>query len=572
MRLFSATGLLFLTAFLFSQCTEKEKPADLIIKGGIIYTANATQPRVEAVAVRGDRIVFAGLEQEAMAYQGDKTSIMDLQGKTMTPGFIEGHGHIMGLGYSELNLDLMTVTSYEELVQKVKDAVAKARPGQWIVGRGWHQDRWTVKPEKMFKGFQTHELLSSISPDNPVFLSHASGHAGFANAKAMQLAGVNQLSIEKLGKDLGEGGEIILDNLGNPTGIFNERAQGLITQHIPANTEETDSEALTLAMAACARNGITSFHDAGASRKSIDVFKKFKEENKLTTRLYVMLTGFDSKLVYEWLRKGPEVDSAHVLTIRAIKLNCDGALGSRGAWLLEPYSDRPDFSGMATLPMDTVLKISREGLRHGFQVCAHAIGDRANKEILDRYETAFSENAANAKDHRFRIEHAQHLHPDDIPRFAGMGVIAAMQAVHLSSDRPWAIDRLGQKRIEEGAYMWQALLKSGAVIVNGTDVPVEPINPIASFFSSVTRQTLQGTPAGGYEPAQKMTREQALKSYTLDAAFGAFEEKIKGSIEAGKLADFTVFSKDIMTVPDEEILSAQVEKTIVGGKVVYERK
>ena len=325
-------------------------------------------------------------------------------------------------------------------------------------------------------------------------------------------------------------------------------------------------------MAACLRNGITSFHDAGASRENIQLFKKFKEEKKLNTRLYVMLTGFDSELIYEWFRKGPEIDSTGLLTIRSIKLNCDGALGSRGAWLLEPYTDRPDFSGMPTLSMDTVLKISREGLKYGFQVCAHAIGDRANKEILDRYEAAFNEQAEKSKDHRFRIEHAQHLHPSDISRFGKMGVIPAMQAIHLSSDRPWAIERLGEKRIKEGAYMWQSLLKSGAKVVNGTDVPVEPINPISSFFSSVTRQTLQGQPAGGYESEEKMTRAQALKSYTIDAAFGAFEENIKGSIAAGKLADFTVFSKDIMTVADDQILGTEVSMTILGGKVLYEKK
>ncbi len=284
-----------------------------------------------------------------------------------------------------------------------------------------------------------------------------------------------------------------------------------------------------------------------------------------------MLTGFDSELIYEWFKKGPEIDSANLLTIRAIKLNCDGALGSRGAWLLEPYSDRPDFSGMATLSMDTVMKISREGLKYGFQVCSHAIGDRANKEILDRYEIAIKENP-EAKDHRFRIEHAQHLQPTDIPRFGQLGVIPAMQAIHLSSDRPWAIDRLGEKRIKEGAYMWQSLLKSGAVVVNGTDVPVEPIDPIASFFASVTRQTLAGEPTGGFEPEEKMTRVQALRSYTLDAAYGAFEEKIKGSIAPGKLADFTVFTQDLMTVPDEKLLSTEVAMTILGGKVLYEKK
>ena len=560
---------LFLALTIFG-CSEKKAPADLIIRGGTIYTVEDSNPVVEAVAVTDRKIVYAGDLKNLSKYEGENTQVIDLMGKTMTPGFIEGHGHFMGLGYNELNLDLMSVTSYEEMVEKVKQAVAKVQPGQWIVGRGWHQDKWTTKPEKMIKGFQTHQLLSEASPNNPVFLKHASGHAGFANAKAMQVAGVNQLSLEKLAKDMGEGGEIIRDELGNPTGIFNERAQGLIAQHIPDDTEETDSLAVELAMAACLKNGITSFHDAGVSRENISLFKKFKAKNKLTTRLYVMITGFDSNLVYEWLRKGPEVDSLGLLTIRSIKLNCDGALGSRGAWLLEPYTDRPDFSGMATLSMDTVLKISREALKAGFQVCSHAIGDRANREILDRYEVALKENPK--KSHRFRIEHAQHIHPADIPRFGKLGVIPAMQAVHLSSDRPWAIERLGEKRIKEGAYMWQSLLKSGAVVVNGTDVPVEPINPIASFFASVARQTLQGQPAGGYEPEEKMTHTQALKSYTLDAAYGAFEEKLKGSIAPGKLADFTVFTKDIMTVADDQILSTEVSMTILGGKVLYEKK
>jgi len=563
--------ILVLSLFIFS-CSEKKTPADLIIRGGTIYTVDDSNPVVEAVAVTGDKIVYAGDLKNISKYEGENTQVIDLQGKTMTPGFIEGHGHFMGLGYNELQLDLMNITSYEEMVEKVKEAVAKAQPGQWIVGRGWHQDKWNTKPEKMIKGFQTHQMLSEVSPDNPVFLRHASGHAGFANAKAMQIAGVNQLSVEKLTQDLGEGGEIIRDELGNPTGIFNERAQRLISQHIPNETEETDSQALELAIAASLRNGITSFHDAGASRENIQLYKKFKDENKLNTRLFVMLTGFDSELIYEWFRKGPEIDSTGLLTIRSIKLNCDGALGSRGAWLLEPYTDRPDFSGMPTLSMDTVLKISREGLKYGFQVCSHAIGDRANKEILDRYELALNENVEKSKDHRFRIEHAQHLQPSDIPRFAKLGVIPALQAIHLSSDRPWAIERLGEKRIKEGAYMWQSLLKSGAKIVNGTDVPVEPINPIASFFASVTRQTLQGQPEGGYEPAEKMTRAQALKSYTLDAAYGAFEENIKGSIAPGKLADFTVFSKDIMTASDDQILSSEVSMTIVGGKVLYEKK
>jgi predicted amidohydrolase YtcJ len=554
---------------LFAQCS-RQAPADLVIKGGKIYTADDRNPIVEAVAVTGDKIVFAGSEKDVARFTGDKTKIIDLQGKTMTPGFIEGHAHMMGVGYNELNLDLMNVKSFDEIVAKVKEAVRKAKPGQWIVGRGWHQDKWEVKPDKLVKGFPIHTKLSEVSPDNPVFLWHASGHAAFANAKAMEVAGVSALSKENIKQGNTEGGEIIRDELGNPTGLFNERAMTLIARNIPEATAATDAQALDLAIQACLRNGITSFHDAGVSRENIALYQQFKNEGKLAVRMYVMITGYDRDLVYEWFKKGPAIDSAHILTIRSVKLNCDGALGSRGAWLLEPYTDRPDFSGMATLSMDTVLKTSREALQHGFQVCSHAIGDRANREILDRYETAFKEHT-DVKDHRFRIEHAQHIDPKDLPRFAALGVIPAMQAIHMSSDRPWAIDRLGEKRIKEGAYKWQSLLKSGAKIVNGTDAPVEPINPIPCFYASVTRKTLKGKPEGGYEPDEKMTREQALRSYTIDAAYGAFEENIKGSIAPGKLADFTVFTQDIMSISEPEILKTEVAMTIVGGKVMYER-
>lgn len=553
-------------------CSGVEEKADMVILGGRIYTANERKPVVESVAVKGNKILFAGPEKEARRYTTSETRVIDLQGKVMTPGFIEGHAHIMGVGYNELELDLMAVRSYDELVQAVKQAVAKAKPGQWILGRGWHQDKWDQLPEKMVKGFQTHHLLSSVSPDNPVFLRHASGHAALANAKAMEIAGVNQLSAEKLKSDgEGEGGEVIRDALGNPTGIFNERAMGLVAEHIPQNSAASDAQALELAMKACARHGITSFHDAGASRESIALFQQFRKNGRLTVRLYPMVAGGDARLVKEWFARGPEIDSEHFLTIRSVKLSCDGALGSRGAWLLEPYTDRPDFSGMATTPMDTVLKVAHEALKHGFQLCSHAIGDRANREILDRYEIAFKKNPAKATDHRFRIEHAQHLHPDDIPRFGEMGVIPAMQAIHMSSDRPWAIDRLGEKRIKEGAYVWQSLLASGAKIVNGTDAPVEPLDPIPSFYASISRKTLKGEPEGGFEPEQKMTREQALKSYTLDAAYGAFQEDVLGSIDKGKYADFTIFSKDIMTVPEAEILTTEVVMTIVAGRVTFEK-
>lgn len=567
---------IFAFILIISSCStpkESEKPlASMVFKNGAIYTMNEEQQQASVVAVQNDRIIYVGVD-ETVFDTDENTKVIDLKGKTLTPGFIEGHAHIMGIGYNELNLDLLKVENYDMLIKMVEEAVAEAEPGQWIIGRGWHQSKWDPQPEILIKGFQTHNRLSEISPDNPVFLSHASGHAGFANAKAMEIAGVNQLSIESLSNQLteGEGGEIIVDELGNPTGIFNERAMGLITRHIPQSDRAKDKQALIMAQKAALRNGITGFHEAGAPRQTIELLQELKEEGQLDIRMYVMLTGFDEELLNEWYQRGPLVDSGtHWLDIRSVKLNCDGALGSRGAWLLEPYSDRPGHYGHETLPMSFVEKTAKNGLKYGFQVCSHAIGDRANQEILDRYEIAFNEFPEKAKDHRYRIEHAQHLHPDDIPRFAELNVIPAMQAIHMSSDRPWAIDRLGEKRIVEGAYVWQALLESGARIINGTDAPVEPLNPIPSFYASVSRKTLEGTPEGGYEPEQKMTRAQALRSYTLDAAYGAFQEEDKGSIEVGKLADFTVFTKNIMTIPEEELLTTNVAMTVVGGDVVFE--
>lgn len=553
-------------------CSGPEKQtATLLIHGGPIYTVDSLQPMVEAVAVQGQYILFAGSLEEAEKYRGEQTRVIDLQGRTMTPGLIEGHGHFMGLGYNELDLDLMNTTSYQEIVDAVAEKVKTAQPGEWITGRGWHQSKWDSMPAVTVKGFQTHDLLSAVSPENPVYLRHASGHAGFANAKAMEIAGIRILSVEGVDTHEVEGGEVIRDALGMPTGVFNERAQGLITRHIPENTPQRDAKAFEMAVAACQRHGITGFHDAGIGRETIAQYEAMKTAGKMGVRMYAMLTGWDEELLQEWYVRGPMVDPDHLLTIRSVKLNCDGALGSRGAWLLEEYSDRPGHFGHETLPMSYVKETALKGLQHGFQVCSHAIGDRANREILDRYEAAFTELPELTDDHRFRIEHAQHLHPEDIPRFARLGVIPAMQAIHLSSDRPWAIDRLGEQRIREGAYMWQALLQSGIPVVNGTDVPVEPLDPIASFYASVSRKTLKGTPEEGYEPAQKMTREQALRSYTLDAAYGAFEEGIKGSITPGKLADFTVFSQDLMTVPEGEILNTEVVMTIFDGEVVYQK-
>lgn len=569
MNILRSVLTILICSSIFMSCVDKKPVADAVFKNGTIYTVNDNNDVVTAVATKDGKILFAGDDLSVDEYVGETTNVIDLEGKTMTPGFVEGHGHFMGLGFQEMQLNLMKVQSYDELVAMVKEAVKNSEPGEWILGRGWHQSKWDNADEVFIKGFPTHDKLSEVSPDNPVYLEHASGHAAMANSKAMEVAGVLPLSTESLHEAEVEGGEIIRDELGNPTGIFNERAQELINEKVPELTEDVARKALEKAIEASWRNGITSFHDAGVGRAVIDLYQEYKDQGKLGVRMYVMLTGFDKELLEEWYAKGPQIDTVDQrLTIRSVKLNCDGALGSRGAWLLEEYSDRVGHYGMPTLPMDFVGETSKKGLAYGFQVCSHAIGDRANREILDRYEVAFNESP-DVKDHRFRIEHAQHLHPDDIPRFGEMGVIPAMQAVHMSSDRPWAIDRLGEQRIVEGAYVWRSLMETGAVIVNGTDVPVEPVDPLASFYASVARKTLKGTPEGGYEPEQKMTREEALKSYTWNAAYGAFQEDVLGSIEIGKLADFTVFDKDIMTIPENDILTTEVAMTIVEGEVVY---
>lgn len=535
--------------------------ADLLITGGTIYTMNEHQPQVEAVLVRDDRIVFSG-GLKAAQLLAKKPQMIHLKGRTMTPGIIESHGHLMSLGFSKLNLDLSGAGTYQDIVDQVADAVAEAEPGQWILGRGWHQSKWFPQPEMMVGGFQTHDSLSAVSPDNPVYLVHASGHAAMANARAMEIAGVHSET------DFEGDGEIIKDAKLQPTGIFNEVAQRLISTHVPPPDDSQRARALRLALEELGANGITSFQDAGTSREDITLFKSFLKQKALSARVWVMLSGRDQELLLDWFRSGPEIGLGDErLTIRAIKLVADGALGSRGAWLLEPYSDRPGHVGLPTMSVADMTRFSQRAFETNFQIGIHAIGDRGNREVLDIFDEIFDGKNQGV---RFRVEHAQHLSAADIPRFGELGVIASVQGIHMSSDRPWAIDRLGIERIEEGAYVWRKLWDTGAIVINGTDVPVEPINPINSYYSLVTRQTLAGEPKGGFEPSQKLTRMEALKTYTLDAAYGAFEEHLKGSIEQGKLADFTVFDQDLLTVPDNKILDTKVSMTIVGGKTVFD--
>tara|TARA_B100000131_G_scaffold322041_1_gene374671 strand:- start:4894 stop:6582 length:1689 start_codon:yes stop_codon:yes gene_type:complete len=544
---------------------ETEK-ADMIIHNGTIYTMNDLMPTTESVAIRNGKIIALGKYRDLDDLITPRTKIINLNGAMMTPGLIEGHGHFYGLGLAKMQLDLSTAESYAELVSMVADAIDRSTPGEWILGRGWHQSKWSDNADSFIKGFQTHDSLSKISPNNPVWLKHASGHAGFANQKAMDIAGVSSET------EFGFGGEIIKDLSGNPTGVFNERAQGLISKHVDTNLgKDSDLRAIELAVKTCLENGITSFHDAGTGNKTITTLRSAIDKKLLKVRVYAMLTSRDTSLLNQWYKKGPEIGTGNdFLTIRSIKLNADGALGSRGAWLIDEYTDRPGHFGMATQSMDYVYKVAKNGIQNGFQVNSHAIGDRANREILDQYEKVFNEFPKLSKDHRWRIEHAQHIDPKDIPRFGSLKVIASIQGIHMSSDRPWAINRLGQKRIVESAYVWRDLINHGAILINGSDVPVEPIDPIASFYASTTRKTLKGLPSSGYEPEQKMTRIEAMKSYTINAAYGAFEEKLKGSIEIGKYADFAVFSQNLITVPDDKILETKILYTIVNGKIEYQ--
>jgi predicted amidohydrolase YtcJ len=546
---------------LFSCSGPMNTSADLILINGVIYTADSLHPIAEAVAVSGDSILAVGNKEHIEKLAGPSTRRIDLAGKILVPGFIEGHGHFMGLGYLALELDLIETRSYEELIEKVKAATSQKPEGTWIVGRGWHQDKWDSISGRVVSGFPTHHMLSAAAPGHPVFLRHASGHAALANRRAMEIAGIAK------GAVFGEGGEVILDADGEPTGIFNEYAAGLIGRHLPPPGPGRDQMAFEKAVETCLRHGVTGFHDAGQSQQYLDVYDRNLRNGVLNLRLNVMLDGSDDALLGAWFSAGPRIDP--FLTVRSVKLFADGALGTRGAWLLEPYSDMPGQYGHPAADTAYMEDVADRAIRSGFQICIHAIGDRANREVLDLYERVFTRHPDRAADARFRIEHAQHLHPDDLPRFAALGVIPAMQPIHFASDRPWAIDRLGEARIKSGSYAWQSLLRSGAIVVGGTDVPVEPLNPMDCFYAAVSRKTLRGQPEGGYEPEEALTRQQALDTYTIHAAYASFEEGRKGSVTPGKLADFAVYDRDFMQCPEEEIRKCRVLMTLVGGVVVY---
>jgi len=544
-------------------CGSPDQPADLVLLNGNIVTLDADQPHVQALAARDGRIVALGTDAEIRRLTGAATETIDLGGRLTIPGFIEGHGHFAGLGRSLMNVRLGDTRSWKEVVERAAEAAADAEPGEWIVGRGWHQEKWDSVPEPQVEGYPTHEALSRVTPDNPVLFSHASGHASIANARALELAGIGRNTPDP------PGGTILRDRRGHATGVLRENAEELVGQAYSAAVEERRDEltrrAIEQANTECLAKGVTSFQDAGSSYRTVELLHEAADSGRLDVRVWVMLSENNAALEKEaaaYRVIGADDDR---VTVRAIKRLVDGALGAHGAWLLEPYTDLPESRGHNTLPIDDLERTAQIALEHDLQLCVHAIGDRANREVLDLYERAFA-GLPDGRELRWRVEHAQHLHPDDIPRFAEMGVIASMQTVHCTSDGPWVPVRLGEQRCEDGAYVWRALMDTGAVISNGTDTPVEDVDPLANFHSAVTRQMNDGR---AFYPEQRMERTEALEAATLNAAFAAFEEQIKGSLSPGKLADVVVLSRDILSVPADEIPGTHVVYTIVGGKVLY---
>lgn len=531
--------------------------AELVVTNARIYTVDGVVPIAEALAVSNGRVRFVGSVLGAKALTGPSTQVIDAGGRTVIPGMTDAHGHVLGLGLALRNVDLVGTTSYDEVIARV---VARARTtpkGEWILGRGWDQNDWGDTR------WPAHEALSRAVPDHPVWLERVDGHAGLANAMAMRLAGVTAASAEP------EGGQIVRDAQRNPGGVFVDNAQRLVEQGIPAITRAQSKEAIRAAITEMHRWGLTGIHDAGASAQTLELYEELGREGALRIRLYAMISDHGPTLE-AWFRRGPQSGLYDgTLWVRSLKLYQDGALGSRGAALLEPYSDDAATSGLLVSAPAHIREVADRALRAGFQVNTHAIGDRGNRLVLDAYAAALA--ARPTADHRFRVEHAQILHSDDIPRFSALGVIPSMQASHQTSDMYWAGTRLGDTRLR-GAYAWRSLLDAGSIIPNGSDFPVEYVNPLISFKASVSRQDARGWPAGGWYPEQRMSRDEALKSMTLWPAYAAFQEQELGSLTVGKRADFVILDQDILRVPDALLPRTQVLSTWVGGVRVYERR
>ncbi len=559
MRPLQQLAALILAATALISCQSQTEPPEIIVLGRLV-TMDPQQPQVSAVAISNGRFSFVGDQAAALALRSPATRVIDLRDATAYPGFIDAHLHIAGIGSAQRSVDLTGGSSFSELVDRVAARASTLRKGVVLQGRGWHQSKWLNPPPGHVEGFPTHHALSEAVPDHPVVLEHANGHSILLNQRAMEQLGVDANTIAP------EGGVIVMSD-GQPTGLLHETAIDLAA---PLQTYDlqTAEELVELAQQHLLSEGVTTAHDAGASQIDLEAQWNMARRGDLDMRLYSMVYASDEGALSEWLARGPLINAGGAkLTVRSIKVQADGALGSRTAWLHAPYTDAPNTSGVLTYNLDELSALIRDSREDNWQINVHAIGDRANSEVL----AVFAPFTDRDSDHRFRIEHAQHLRLGDGPLFAEQGVIASMQPIHLSSDRPWAIDRLGQKRIVEGAYIWRDLLDAGVIVASGTDAPVEPVDPIANFYAAVTRKTLKGVPETGFEPAQKLSRMEALHAMTLAAAHAAFEEQAKGSIEVGKLADLTVLDQDLTTVPEAEILNTEVLLTIVGGELVYQR-
>ena len=553
-------GLALLGMILSSCGSPSEDVADLVLHNGRVVTLDEGIPEGEAIAIRDGRVQAVGSNAEVQAFVGSRTEVVDLDGRLAIPGFIEGHGHFMGVGQSRMQLNLMGVANWDEVIEMVAAAVAEAEPGVLIQGRGWHQEKWDRTPEPNVEGLPFHDGLSAVSPENPVILRHASGHASYANALAMELAGIDATT------QAPAGGEIVRGPDGVPIGVFRETASGLLRPAFDAAIPLDPYRQAALASEEALSKGITSFQDAGVGFGTVDLYRELADAGDLGVRLYVAIRTGNEEMAEKLAEYRVIGYGDDHLTVRGIKKSIDGALGPHGAWLLEPYSDLPTSTGLNTTPPDVIEGAADLALEHDYQLWIHAIGDRANRETLDIFEAAYA--ASNAEDLRWRVEHAQHLHPDEIPRFGALGIIASMQGVHATSDGPWVEPRLGAKRAEEGAYVWQKLMRSGAVVTNGTDAPVEDVDPIASYYATVSRMMNNGE---RFYPDQRMTRMEALRSYTSANAYAAFEEDLKGTLTVGKLGDVTVLSRDILEIPEEEIPGTEVDFTIVGGEIRFRR-
>jgi len=554
--LFSALVRGFSIALL-AKCSGLLAAPDLILHGGRIYTLDARDRVVEAVAIEGARIAAVGPDEATLALAGPATIRMDLGGRSVLPGLIDAHGHLSGLAAALRNVDLVGTRSYEAVIERVAARARSTPPGQWVLGRGWDQNDW---PEQVFPH---HEALSRAVPDHPVYLTRIDGHAGLANAAALALAGLARSTPDP------PGGRIERDRAtGEPTGVLVDRAQGLVTRHIPPPAREELRGLVRQAIAQCLAAGLTSVHEPGVGAATIDLYGEMIDAGEFDLRLYAMIGAGEREALERYFERGPIVGYGEGrLTVRAIKVVMDGALGSRGAALLEPYRDDPDNVGLLTTTPEELERLLARAIPRGFQVATHAIGDRANRLVLDAYEAALARRN-DRPGLRLRIEHAQVLAVEDIARLCRLGVIPSMQATHATSDMYWAGDRLGPERLA-GAYAWRKFLKAGCRIANGSDFPVEGVSPLWGVYAAITRQDHDGWPEGGWRPEERMTRTEALRSFTIDAAYAAFEENEKGSIEPGKFADLVVLSADVMTVPPGEILKSRVEMTFLGGKLVY---